>query len=84
MLIDLVLDKIMYYSFIISMDGSDWSYNTNEDPFGRICVLNKMEDVNLEVFTWSKGINELKTLPKHILCECKCRFDCTNKRKIKQ
>ena len=23
----------------------------------------------------STGINELKTLTKHILCECKCRFD---------
>ena len=34
-----------------------------------------MEDLNLSVFNIIAGINESKTLAKHISCKCKCRFD---------
>ena len=30
----------------------------------------------------STGINESKTLAKHISCECKCKFDGTNANQI--
>ena len=40
-----------------------------------VCVLNKTEDLNLSVFNMITGINELKTLTKHISFECKCKFD---------
>ena len=33
------------------------------------------EDLNLPVFIMIAGINESKTLTKHISCECKCEFD---------
>ena len=32
-------------------------------------------DFNLSVFNMITGINESKTLTKHISCECKCKFD---------
>ena len=35
----------------------DGSCNTVEDPFGRIFVPNKMDNVNLKVFSMIKGIN---------------------------
>ena len=41
----------------------------------KVCVSNETEDLNLSVFNMIKGINESKTLAKHISCECKCRFD---------
>ena len=44
--------------------------NTIEDPFGRICVANKIEGVHLIVFNMIKGINESKILAKHISREC--------------
>ena len=40
-----------------------------------MCVPNKTEDLNLSLFSISTGINESKTLTKHISCECKCKFD---------
>ena len=46
-LIDLNLEELHYYLFIISMNRCDGSCNNIEYPFGRICVPNKMEDVNL-------------------------------------
>ena len=35
----------------------------------------KIEDLNLSVFNTITGINESKTLTKHISCKCKCKFD---------
>ena len=42
------------------------------------CVPNKIEDLNLSVFNMITGISESKTLTKHILCNCKCKFDGNN------
>ena len=40
------LDEPHCYSFITSMKRRDGTCNTIEDPFSRICALNKMKDVN--------------------------------------
>ena len=36
---------------------------------------NKTEDLNLSIFNMIIGLNESKTLTKHISCQCKCKFD---------
>lgn len=46
-----------------------------EDPFYRICVPNEMKDVNLKLSNMINGINEPKTLIKHISCECRYTND---------
>ena len=33
------------------------------------------QDLDLNVFNMITGINELKTLTKHVSCECECQFD---------
>ena len=38
-------------------------------------VAYKTQDLNLIMFNIITGINESKTLTKHISCECKCIFD---------
>ena len=40
------------------MNRFDGICDTIKDPHGRICVLNKIEDVNLKVFNMIRGINE--------------------------
>ena len=67
MLVDLNFDELIHNPFIIGMNRCGRSCSTTEDQFGRICIPNKMEDVNLKVFNMTKGINESKTLSKHIL-----------------
>ena len=37
-------------------------------------VPNETEYLNLIIFNMITGINKLKTLTKHISCECKCRL----------
>ena len=43
--------------------------------FNKVCVPNKREDLDLRVFNIITGINESKTLAKHISCKYKCKFD---------
>ena len=52
--------------------------NILNDLSNRVCVPSKTEDLNLHIFDMITGINELKTLTKHISCKCKYNFDGRN------
>ena len=68
-------EVLCYYLFAVNLDRSIRSFNTLNDLFNKVCVLNKREDLNLSVFNMITGVNESKMLTKHISCECKCKFD---------
>ena len=46
--IDLNLDELQYYVYIISLERCDGGCNTVESPFGRIYVLIEIEDISCE------------------------------------
>ena len=50
-----------YYPLAVNLDRCTGSYTLN-DLSNRVCVSNKTEDLNLNVFNMITGINELKTL----------------------
>ena len=60
-----------YYPFVVKLDRCFGSCNTLNDLYNKVCVPNKTEDLNRSMFNMIIGINELKTLRKHISCECK-------------
>ena len=64
-----------FYPFAVKLDRCIGSCNTLNDLSNKVCVPNKIEDLNLSVFNMITGINESKTLTKHILCRCKCEFE---------
>ena len=66
-----------YNAFSVKLDRCVGSCNTLNDLSKKVCILNKTEDLNLSVFNMFTGINELKTLTKHISRECQCKFDGT-------
>ena len=49
-------------------------WNTLNDLSSNLYFPNKTEDLNLRMFNMITGINESKTLSKHISCECKCKI----------
>ena len=59
----------------VKLDRCVGSCNILNDLSNQVCVQNKTEDLNLSMFSMITGINELKTLTKHIPCEGKCKFD---------
>ena len=66
-----------YYPFAVKLDRCIGSCNTlnDNDLSNKVCVPNKTEDLNPSLFNMITGINESKTLTKHVLCECKCKFN---------
>ena len=64
-----------YYQFSPKLDRCVGRCNTLNYLCNKACVPHKTEDSNLSVFNMITGINESKTLTKHILCKCKCKFD---------
>ena len=63
------------YPFAVKLDGYVGSCNTVNYLSHKVCVPNKTEDLNLSVNNMITGINDSKTLTKHISCKCKCKFD---------
>ena len=61
-------ERLHYYPFAVNLGRCMGSCNPLNDLFNRIYVAN---DLNLNVFNMITGINELKTLTKHISCKCK-------------
>ena len=64
-----------YYSFAVKLDRFVGSGNSLHDLCNKVCVPNKTEDLHVSMFNVITGINESKTLTKHISCKCKCKFD---------
>ena len=69
----LVLEQIWqefhYYPFAVKLDRCVGSCNILNDLSNKVCVPNKTEGLSLSVFDMITGINESKTLTKHIACE---------------
>ena len=74
---------LYYYPCSVNLDRQVGSCNTLNDLPNKACVPNKTEDLDLSVFNMITGINESKTLTKHISCKCKCKFDGKNVTHIK-
>ena len=53
------------------------SFNNLDNSSNKVCVPNKKEDLNLSMFNMITGIDESKTVSKHLSCECKCKTDRT-------
>ena len=64
-----------YYPSSVKLNRCVGSCNTLNDLSRKVCIPYKAEDLNLSVFNMITGINESKTLTKHISCECKCKLD---------
>ena len=67
-----------YYPFTIELDKWVGSCDALNELSDKVCVPNKTENSNLNVFNMITGINEPKTLTKHISCKYKCKFDGRN------
>ena len=67
--------ELHYYPFFVNLDRCAGSCSTLDDLSHKVFVSNKTEALILSVLNMITGINESKTLTKHISCECKCKFD---------
>ena len=72
-----------YYLFMVELGRCNGSCNTLEDPSLRICIANKTEGINLNVFNVITIVNDSKILTKYTSCKRKCKFVIENVIQIK-
>ena len=60
------IQGLFYYPFAVNLDRCLGSSNTLNDLSNEVCVQNKTKHLDLRVFNIARGINESKTLTKHI------------------
>ena len=46
------------------------SYNTANDPYARVCVPNKVKNMNVTVFNLMTDVDETRFIVQHKLLEC--------------
>ena len=61
--------------FGADMVASVHTDNTFNDLSNKVSPPNKTEDSNLSMLNIITGIDESRTLTKHVSCRCKCKFD---------
>ena len=74
-LIDLNLVELDYYLFMVCVIKCNGSCNIADDLSTKIFVPSETKDLNGQVFNIITRTNEAKTLVKHTLCDCKCKFN---------
>ena len=52
----------IHYPFTVSNNKCGRSCNTIDDPYARICVPNKVNNINVKVFDLKSRVNETKFL----------------------
>ena len=67
--------EFYYYPLAVKLCGCVKSSNTLSYLSNKVCIPNKTKDLSLRVLNMITGINELKTLTKHISYKCTCNFD---------
>ena len=60
---------------MISLDKCNGSCNAVDELSTKICVQSETKDINFKLFNMITRINEVKTLVKRILYDCKCKLD---------
>ena len=60
---------------MIILNKCNANCNVVDDFSTKICLPSETKDVNVKLFNLIKGLNEVKTMVKHVLCDCKCKFD---------
>lgn len=74
-LLDLNPIELSYYQFMGSINKCNESCKTLDDAFGKICVPNIIENVNLIVFNMITKANETQRLMGHVSSLCKYKID---------
>ena len=79
-----ILVKFPFYSFTVSVNRCGESCNTIDYPDTRVCVQNKVKNMNVKTFNLMPGVSETRLLAQHESCKCKSGFNesaCNSKQK---
>ena len=83
-IIDVKTNEPVFYPYNITINKCKGSCNTINDPYAKLCALDTIKNINVNVFNLISGTNETGHIEWHKTCKCKFRLDaivCNNKQK---
>ena len=69
------LRPTLFYPYTVSVNKCGGSWNTIDNTYDQVGVLNKVKQINVTVFNLMSVVNETRFLVQHQSCECKCRLN---------
>ena len=66
MLTDINSNELLYYLLTVTVNTCGVIFTTIDDPYGGICVVNKVKNRNIEVFNLISRVNETKFFVQHV------------------
>ena len=76
--------KLFFYSFTVSFSKCGGRSNTIDDSYARVCVPDKVKNMNVKIFKTMPRVNKTRFLTEYEPCECKCGLNksvCNSKQK---
>ena len=73
-IINLNSNEPVFYPYSIKIMHKG-SCNTINDPYAKICVPNKVKNINVKVFNLMSKTNKTRHIKWHKTCKCTCRLD---------
>ena len=74
-IINLNINEPLFYPYSIKINKCRGSCNTINDPYTKICALDRIKNTNVKVFNLMSRTNEARHIKWHENCKCKCRLD---------
>ena len=72
----------IFYPYKIKMNRCVGSCKTIDDPYGKTCFANDIDNIGLKVFNLLSQNHETINIEKYKSCRCKCKLNkdaCNNK-----
>lgn len=80
------LNESLFYPFTVANEKCGGNYNTFGDPYNRLGVPNKVNNINVKVFYSMPEVNDTRFLVQPESCEFKYRLnesECNSKQKYR-
>ena len=84
---DINSNNPIFYAFSIKVNKCNGNCNNINDPYARICVPDKVKNLNAKVFNLMTLTNETRHIEWHETCKCICRLDqiiCNSKQRYNE
>ena len=61
-----------FYPYSIKVNKCSGSCNNISDPYGKLCVPDAVNNINVKLFNLMSITNETRHIKWHKTCKCKC------------
>ena len=76
------IGEALFYPYNVLVNKFSGSCNTLDNPMSKICVLNVIKGINMQVYNFLMRLNETRNVLWHESCKCVCKLNssvCNNK-----